>query len=50
MVGGPVLYTSRLIAALVEHGVRLEDCKLLGSISQKPVHQQDLQQFKDLFT
>ncbi|EDW98998.1 serine--tRNA synthetase-like protein Slimp [Drosophila yakuba] len=50
LVGGPVLYTSRLIAALLEHGVRLEDCKLLGGISQKPSHQQDLQQFKDLFT
>ncbi|XP_036673345.3 serine--tRNA synthetase-like protein Slimp [Drosophila suzukii] len=50
LVGGPVLYTSRLIAALLEHGVRLEDCKLLGATSQKPTHQQDLQQFKDLFT
>jgi len=50
LVGGPVLYTSRLIAALLEHGVRLDDCKLLGAPSQKPTHQQDLQQFKDLFT
>ncbi|XP_017047185.1 serine--tRNA synthetase-like protein Slimp [Drosophila ficusphila] len=49
LVGGPVLYTSRLIAALLEHGVRLEDCKLLGAPSQKPTHQQDLQEFKDLF-
>ncbi|XP_017084203.1 serine--tRNA synthetase-like protein Slimp [Drosophila eugracilis] len=50
LVGGPVLYTSRLIGALLEHGVRLEDCKLLGTTTQKPTHQQDLQQFKDLFT
>ncbi|XP_017113973.1 serine--tRNA synthetase-like protein Slimp [Drosophila elegans] len=50
LVGGPVLYTSRLIAALLEHDVRLEDCKLLGSSSQKPTQQQqDLQEFKDLF-
>ncbi|KAH8383370.1 hypothetical protein KR009_008254 [Drosophila setifemur] len=50
LVGGPVLYTSRLIGALLEHNVSLEDCKLLGSASQKPTLQQDLQQFKDLFT
>ncbi|EDV44263.1 uncharacterized protein Dana_GF18895 [Drosophila ananassae] len=49
LVGGPVLYTSRLIAALLEHNIKLEDCKLLGSASQEPTMQQSVQQFKDLF-
>ncbi|XP_016981510.1 serine--tRNA synthetase-like protein Slimp [Drosophila rhopaloa] len=49
LVGGPVLYTSRLIAALLEHGFHLEDCKMLGTASAKTTQQQDLQQFKDLF-
>ncbi|KAH8332784.1 hypothetical protein KR074_010863 [Drosophila pseudoananassae] len=49
LVGGPVLYTSRLIAALLEHNINLEDCKLLGSASQTPTMQQSVQQFKDLF-
>ncbi|SPP82707.1 serine--tRNA synthetase-like protein Slimp [Drosophila guanche] len=48
LVGGPVLHTTRLIAALLEHNKRLEDCTLLGA-GRKPTMEQDLQQFKDLF-
>ncbi|KAH8306233.1 hypothetical protein KR018_004900 [Drosophila ironensis] len=50
LVGGPVMYTSRLIGALLEHKIPLEKCKLLGAPSQKTTLQQDLQQFKDLFS
>lgn len=51
LVGGPVLYTARLIGALLEHGVSLSDCQLLGSAaSLEAAQQQALQQFKDLFT
>ncbi|XP_030369579.1 serine--tRNA synthetase-like protein Slimp [Scaptodrosophila lebanonensis] len=51
LVGGPVLYTTRLIAALIEHGIPLESCKLLGSneLDTKKTFQQDLQEFKNLF-
>ncbi|KAH8291993.1 hypothetical protein KR054_002943 [Drosophila jambulina] len=50
VVGGPVLYTSRLIAALLEHGVSLADCQLPGTPARRDAAQQkDLQQFKDLF-
>ncbi|XP_001358815.3 serine--tRNA synthetase-like protein Slimp [Drosophila pseudoobscura] len=52
LVGGPVLYTTRLIAALLEHNIRLENCRLVGASSSGGKHtmEQDLQQFKDLFT
>ncbi|KAH8242899.1 hypothetical protein KR032_002987 [Drosophila birchii] len=50
LVGGPVLYTSRLIAALLEHGVSLADSQLPGiPTNQDAAQQRDLQQFKDLF-
>lgn len=56
LVGGPVLYTTRLIAALIELGVNLDECKLLGglqiaesSTAQMTQLQKDLQEFKDLF-
>ncbi|KAH8264100.1 hypothetical protein KR038_002942 [Drosophila bunnanda] len=50
LVGGPVLYTSRLIASLLEHGVNLADCQIPGTpISQDATQQRSLQQFKDLF-
>ncbi|XP_017849507.1 serine--tRNA synthetase-like protein Slimp [Drosophila busckii] len=53
LVGGPVLYTTRLIAALIEHNVPLDKCKLLG-LPQAPQSSQsqlaqDIQEFKDLF-
>lgn len=58
LVGGPVLYTTRLIAALIELGVNLDECKLLGGLQTIPETssspqmtqlQKDLQEFKDLF-
>ncbi|KAM8707264.1 hypothetical protein ACLKA7_011370 [Drosophila subpalustris] len=51
LVGGPVLYTTRLIGALIELGVDLENCQLLGKSSAQQLTQQekDLQEFKDLF-
>ncbi|EDW81190.1 uncharacterized protein Dwil_GK11931 [Drosophila willistoni] len=51
LIGGPVLYTSRLIAALLEHGIQLEKCRLLGSANGqlKTTLQNDIQQFKELF-
>ncbi|EDW58604.1 serine--tRNA synthetase-like protein Slimp [Drosophila virilis] len=55
LVGGPVLYTTRLIAALIELGVKLEASKLPGALQLGPSvqamsqHQRDLQEFKDLF-
>ncbi|XP_017036406.1 serine--tRNA synthetase-like protein Slimp [Drosophila kikkawai] len=49
LVGGPVLYTSRLIAALLEHGVNLADCQLPGTPASQDAQQNGLQQFKDLF-
>ncbi|XP_020817589.1 serine--tRNA synthetase-like protein Slimp [Drosophila serrata] len=50
LVGGPVLYTSRLIAALLEHGMNLANCQLPGTANRQDTdHQRGLQQFKDLF-
>lgn len=55
LVGGPVLYTTRLIAALIELGIKLEANKLPGALQLGPSlqamnqHQRDLQEFKDLF-
>ncbi|EDW14268.1 serine--tRNA synthetase-like protein Slimp [Drosophila mojavensis] len=55
LVGGPVLYTTRLIAALIELGIKLEANKLPGALHLGPSmqamdqHQRDLQEFKDLF-
>ncbi|XP_017468198.1 PREDICTED: serine--tRNA synthetase-like protein Slimp [Rhagoletis zephyria] len=50
LVGGPVLYTTRLIALLIENGLKLEDCKLLGD---REVRDEEgatgLNEFKDLF-
>ncbi|EDV93041.1 serine--tRNA synthetase-like protein Slimp [Drosophila grimshawi] len=55
LVGGPVLYTTRLIAALIELGVELPLGTLPGAQAAEPSveamtqHQRDLQEFKDLF-
>ncbi|XP_062123160.1 LOW QUALITY PROTEIN: serine--tRNA synthetase-like protein Slimp [Drosophila sulfurigaster albostrigata] len=51
LIGGPVLYTTRLLAALIELGIDLDKCKLLGRPNPQPMTQleQDLQEFKDLF-
>ncbi|XP_067628268.1 serine--tRNA synthetase-like protein Slimp [Eurosta solidaginis] len=50
LVGGPVLYTTRLIAVLLENGVKLEDCKLLGdSAIGGEVPNKATNEFKDLF-
>ncbi|XP_034488327.1 serine--tRNA synthetase-like protein Slimp [Drosophila innubila] len=51
LVGGPLLYTTKLIGALIELGVDLKTCQLLGKPSSQQMTQQqkDLQEFKDLF-
>lgn len=50
LVGGPVLYTTRLIALLIENGLKLEDCKLLGDRQvQNEEDDAGLNEFKDLF-
>uniref|UniRef100_W8AW67 Serine--tRNA ligase, mitochondrial n=1 Tax=Ceratitis capitata TaxID=7213 RepID=W8AW67_CERCA len=50
LVGGNVLHTTRLIALLMENGVNLEDCKLLGDVnSEASAGSAALNEFKDLF-
>ncbi|XP_054726189.1 serine--tRNA synthetase-like protein Slimp [Anastrepha obliqua] len=50
LVGGPVLHTTRLIAILMENGLKLEDCKLLGDLGcQLEASNTAMNEFKDLF-
>lgn len=54
IVGGPVLYTSRLLAALIENEIDLKSLKFLGALNDKPQQnksglEDDIGEFKGLF-
>ncbi|XP_011177619.1 serine--tRNA synthetase-like protein Slimp [Zeugodacus cucurbitae] len=50
LVGGNVLHVTRLIALLLENGVNLEECKLLGDLdSEVKAANAAVNEFKDLF-